>query len=172
MKKSNVIILAILAVAAGFFLWLWYYLGFSSVDSPLDLVLAVVWWAVVAALVVGIHAAEKRRRERVRTAYLAPGHLFNSEAGLIALGPGASPVGVLEQVLANLKYNFEMSDFPGEGAEGDYAAQPGIAFSRIVRTATFDKDDAEKWEGEVIDVGTRAVRPFKGKEELANLLAA
>ena len=62
MRKSNVIILAVLAVAAGFFLWLWYYLGFNFVDDPFDLVLAVVWWAVVVALVVGIHAAERKRQ--------------------------------------------------------------------------------------------------------------
>ena len=54
MRKSNWTILAVLAVAAGFFLWLWYYLGFNFVDEPLDLVLAVAWWAMVVALAVGI----------------------------------------------------------------------------------------------------------------------
>ena len=85
MRKSNWLILAVLAVAAGLFLWLWYYLGFNFVDDPFDLVLAVVWWAVVLVLVVGIHTAEKKRRRRVRTAYLAPGVLFNSEAGFVDL---------------------------------------------------------------------------------------
>ena len=173
MRKSNWLILAVLAVAAGLFLWLWYYLGFNFVDDPFDLVLAIIWWAVVAALVAGIHAAEKRRQERVRTAYLAPGHIFNGEAGLVALDPGASPADVLQQMLANLKYNFDCADLPGEGAaEGEHAAQPGIAFNRIVRTLKFDEGDVGKWEGEVVDVKTRVVRPFRGKDELTGLLAA
>ena len=53
MRKSNWLILAVLAVAAGLFLWLWYYLGFNFVDDPFDLVLAVVWWAVVLVLAGG-----------------------------------------------------------------------------------------------------------------------
>ena len=106
MRKSNVIILAVLAVAAGFFLWLWYYLGFNFVDDPFDLVLAVVWWAVVVALVVGTPAAERKRQRRVRTAYLAPGVLFNSEAGFVDLAAfeeGTTLVDALEHTLYRRK---------------------------------------------------------------------
>lgn len=187
MKKSNVIILAVLAVAAGFFLWLWYYLGFNFVDDPFDLVIAVVWWAVVLALVFGIHAAEKKRRRRVRTAYLAPDVLFNSEAGLVdldAFEEGTTLVDALEQTLAGLKYSFDRkdpSDEDGTAAESGGApasdsapAAPRgeVRFERIVRTDKFDKDDADKWEGEVVDVKTKEATPFKGKEELSGLLAA
>ena len=38
MKKSNVIVFVLLALASAFFLWLWYFLGLNRVDEPLDLV--------------------------------------------------------------------------------------------------------------------------------------
>lgn len=50
MKKSNVIVFVLLALASAFFLWLWYFLGLNRVDEPLDLVLSIVcggwssWW--------------------------------------------------------------------------------------------------------------------------------
>ena len=68
-----------------------------------------------------------------------------------------------------------------EAVDGDVASSEGpaevrpqgpVRFERIVRTDKFDKDDAEKWEGEVVDVKTRRAVPFKGKEELSELLAA
>lgn len=199
MRKSNWTILAVLAVAAGFFLWLWYYLGFNFVDDPLDLVLAVAWWAMVVALAVGIHAAESKRRRRVRTTYLAPDVLFNSEAGFVNLGAfeeGTTLADALEYTLAGLKYTFDRKDPSSdalgatgepvgaagpEAVDGDFASSEGpaevrpqgpVRFEHIVRTDKFDKDDAEKWEGEVVDVKTRRAVPFKGKEELSELLAA
>ena len=48
MKKSNVIVTAIIVVLSAFLLWLWYSLGLNTVDQPLDLVVSVVWWALVA----------------------------------------------------------------------------------------------------------------------------
>ncbi|MEF9877032.1 MAG: hypothetical protein RR772_09005 [Gordonibacter sp.] len=166
MKKSNWIIAAVLALGAGFFLWLWYYLGFNFVDDPLDLVIAIVWWAVVLSLVFGIRFVEKKRQQRVRTTYLAPGKLFNSEAGLVdlaALEEGMTVTDALEGTLSELKYSFDRTDLP---------ERDEVTFDRIVRTEKFDKDDADKWEGEVVDVKTQQASPFKGKEELASLLAA
>ena len=57
MRKSNWIILAVLASASAFFLWLWYYLNFSLVDNPVDLAFTIVWWAAIIAGCVGIHLA-------------------------------------------------------------------------------------------------------------------
>ena len=129
MRKSNWTILAVLAVAAGFFLWLWYYLGFNFVDDPLDLVLAVAWWAMVVALAVGIHAAESKRRRRVRTTYLAPDVLFNSEAGFVNLGAfeeGTTLADALEYTLAGLKYTFDRKD-PSSDALGATGEPVGAA---------------------------------------------
>ncbi|MCI8425843.1 MAG: hypothetical protein HFJ72_09360, partial [Adlercreutzia sp.] len=58
MRKSNWLVTAIAAVAAGVLLWVWFALGFNHVDDPLDLIVAVAWWAVVAAVIGGIYWAE------------------------------------------------------------------------------------------------------------------
>ncbi len=165
MKKSNWIILAVLAIGAGFFLWLWYYLGFNFVDDPLDLVLAIVWWAVVAAAALGIHIAEKKRCERIRTVYVSQDALFNSEKGLLSFEDfeeGITLVDALEQTLSDLKYNFERADLP---------KRDEVRFYLIVHSEKFDKNDESKWEGEVVDVKTKETFPFKGKQELSSLLA-
>ena len=162
MKKSNWIILVILAVACGFFLWLWYYLDFNLVDNPLDLVLAVAWWVVVVALVLGIRAAEKRREERVRTAFIAPDALFTSEGGLIAFEAGASPIMVLQHALEELKYNFDRADLP----EKDQ-----VSFTYVVRTKKFS-DGGDAWEGEVVLVARPDddPQPFANRDELLHIV--
>ena len=55
MRKSNYLVLGAAAVVAALLLVLWYHLGFNRIDSPLDLVLAIVWW-------VGSVAAAKSAR--------------------------------------------------------------------------------------------------------------
>ena len=62
MKKSNVIVFVLLALASAFFLWLWYFLGLNRVDEPLDLVLSIVWWLVIVVAIAvivkdGAHAS-------------------------------------------------------------------------------------------------------------------
>ena len=47
MSKSNIIVTVVLAALSILLLGLWYFQGFSATD-PLDLVLAVVWWVVIA----------------------------------------------------------------------------------------------------------------------------
>lgn len=184
MKKSNWIILGVLVVASIFFLWLWYYLQFNLVDDPFDLVLTIVWWALVIVACVAIHKAEKRRQERVRTTYVAADSLFNSEAGVVAL-TGATPADAIAQTLAGLKYNFNLEDMPedttfnyvvrskefevekqsgqgageaADGADGAGTAQPTI----------------KKWEGEVVDVANPDADPkqFSNEDELKAILAA
>ena len=53
MKKSNWIGLAIAVLVDVFLLWLWFFLGFNQVDSPLDLVISIIWLVVIVAVVVG-----------------------------------------------------------------------------------------------------------------------
>ena len=90
MKKSNVIVFAIAAVLSIFLLWLWYFLGFNQIDSPLDLIISIIWWVVIVALIAGVVKVEKTRREKIRTTYVGTGFLFNSEAGTVGLsGQGA-----------------------------------------------------------------------------------
>ena len=81
MKKSNVIITVVLAAVSIFLLALWYMLGFNEIDSPLDLVISVVWWAVIVAGIAVAAKTESTRRQRIRTVYVADGAFYNSEAG-------------------------------------------------------------------------------------------
>ena len=63
MRKSNWIIAAVLLLASVAFLWIWHALQFDLVDNPLDIVVTVVWWAVIVAACVAIHWAEKKRQD-------------------------------------------------------------------------------------------------------------
>lgn len=101
MRKSNYLILGILVVASIFFLWMWYALNFNLVDNPLDLVLTIVWWAVVGLVILGITMAEKKRKEQIRTTFVARGFVFNPEMGTISL-EGSSPVATIQNVITKL----------------------------------------------------------------------
>ena len=170
MKKSNWFVLALAVVASAFLLWLWYYLRFNLVDDPLDLVLSIVWWVVVVAAVFGIRAAEKKRQERVRTAFLAPGCIYNREAGLISLNPGASPVMALQGILSELQYNFHSEDFP-EKSEARFAY---IVHSKKFKVEQDDQDGTEQvtWEGDVVVVSRPDDDPreFSSREELLHII--
>lgn len=73
MRKSNWIIAAVLLLASVAFLWIWHALQFDLVDNPLDIVVTVVWWVVIAAACVAIHWAEKKRQERIPQSSLRRG---------------------------------------------------------------------------------------------------
>ena len=161
MRKSNGIIIAIFAAASVAFLWLWHALRFDLVDNPLDLVIALVWWAVIAGVCIAIHLVEKRRQERIRTMFLAPGLIYNSEAGVMRIAPDAPMAGELQRVLGNLTYGFEVAELPSNSR---------VRFQRIVRTSKF-ADQGDVWEGEVVEVATPdRSQPLHSRRELAALL--
>lgn len=186
MKKSNVIIFVLLALASAFFLWLWYFLGLNQVDEPLDLVLSIAWWVVIVAAIAIIVKMERTRRQRVRTVYVGDQATFNSERGLAAI-EGSQPMPeVIAGILQNLKYDFSREDFPDKDR---------FTVKYFVRTKQFDaeeKQDAESaeveerasvdaveprieqktWKGEVFIVETKEERPFDTPEELASILAS
>lgn len=171
MRTSNVLLAAVAVVASAFLLWLWFYLGFDKVDAPLDLVLSVLWWVVIAACVALVARFEKVRRERVRTAYVGVGRLYNSEAGLLALDPGASVADSVAEVLASLRYGFDHAEPPAASGEG------AVRWSHVVRTARYEpaRDDdgsheGETWEGEVVVVETGRAVPFSSRAELARII--
>lgn len=153
MKKSNVILFTILMVISFFLLWLWYYLGFNKVDSPLDLVLSIVWWLISAAFIFGIVRFEKQRRQQIRTIYVAPGMLFNSERGMVECTDPATRVTLMQDILANLKYDFNKEDMPEDDR---------YDFQYVVRTDDFDEkessdqqrqqQDETEWKGTVVKI--------------------
>lgn len=186
MKKSNVIIFALLALASAFFLWLWYFLGLNRVDEPLDLVLSIVWWAVVAVAVVVIVKMERTRRQRVRTVFVGEQAAFNSEKGLVAI-EGSQPVSqTIAAILQDLKYDFTREDFPdkdqfevkyfvrtkqfdAEERQDDDAAE---ADGQAPVESTEPRIEQKTWKGEVFIVETKEERSFDTPEELAGILAS
>lgn len=160
-RKSNWIIAAVLLLASVAFLWIWHALQFDLVDNPLDIVVTVVWWVVIAAACVAIHWAEKKRQERIRTIFVAPGLLYNSEMGVVRLSPDDEVVDALQAILSNLTYGFELAELP---------ANSRVRFQRIVHSSKFG-DAGATWEGDVVEV-SRPDRPreFHDRNELASLV--
>ncbi|RNL49027.1 hypothetical protein [Paraeggerthella hongkongensis] len=184
MKKSNVIIFALLAAISAFLLWLWYFLGFNRVDDPLDLVLSIVWWVVIAAAILVIVKMEQVRRQRIRTVYVGDGSTFNSEKGLMSFMEGASMQDAIASIVENLKYDFTREDFPD---------QDKFQAKYFVRTKDFKTEESPEavkdqptesaqtspgssasvqriWSGEVVVAATGEEKPFETPEELAAIL--
>lgn len=168
MKKNNVIITIVIVLVSIVLLALWYFLGFNEIDSPLDLLLSILWWVVIVIAIFAIVKVEKTRQEKVRTIYIAPDKLYNSENGVMPR-TNQPLVLALEDVLEALEYNFTKKDGPNKDEAN---------FTYVVRSTTFKKDtDGNKdnsepeWKGEVVTVATGVTQAFSTKEELAQLLA-
>ena len=163
MKKNNWILLALAAIACAFLLYLWFYLGFNKIDNPLDLVLAILWWVIIAAVGCVIAKAEKARQRQVRTVYVAGGKLYNSEAGEVAVEADATTVGAIQQVLAGLSYGFGANGLPS-----------GTQVQYVVETDEFSDGDEPTWKGKVTKVvpgGENVETDFAGAAALAAALA-
>lgn len=175
MKKSNIVVLTIAAVVSVFLLGLWFFLGFNQIDSPLDLVVSVIWWVVIAASVHLINKVESNRREKIRSVYVGDGQLFNSESGLVAAAPGMSLMDSVQNIVENLDYGFEMQDFP---EKSEFIPR------LLVRTTQYKSQKQEDssqsqgrsqdqvtWEGEVLFPNSSRARKFTSPEELQSLLS-
>ncbi len=136
MSKSNYAVLGIAAVVAALLLALWYYLGFNNIDNPLDLALAVVWWVAIVVIAVVISRVEQKRRRQIRTMYLSPNALYNSERGMVGFGE-ATAVETMQDVLEGLKYGFGTKDVPDEKK---------FKFEYVVQTYEFKADSSQKGE--------------------------
>lgn len=158
MKKSNAIIYALLMIISIFLLWLWYYLGFNWIDSPLDLVLSIIWWVMGAAVIVSIVRIEENRRERIRTVYISKMEIFNTETGKVALEEPAQLLNTVSGLVSDLKYDFSKAEFP---EKQDFLPQ------LLIRT--FKKNE-NTWTGEVINTTTKTSASFGNREELARIL--
>ena len=165
MRKSNVLVIAILVILSLVFLLLWNRLGFSLTD-PADLAITIVWWLVIIGVAVAIVLVERRRRERIRSVFVSDGVLYNCETGLIRMGdsPNAKEyVKMIRHALNSLDY----------GAEAKLNQnQPRLHFKYIVRSKKFS-DGGRKWTGELVDVkNPQNNRDFSSIDELTQVLAA
>ena len=170
MKKSNWIGLAIAVLIDAFLLWLWYYLGFNRIDEPLDLVISIIWFALVVAIVVLVNRLEKKRDCALRTIYVAPASLFNKESGAVPVAAGASNVEAMEEILKGMKYGFDLKDMP----------KPEEFECRfVVQTERYEpaagENAAPTWKGKVTKIDRRngnVETPFSSREELVKALEA
>lgn len=164
MRKSNVIIIAILMVASIAFLWLWNYLGFHLIDGR-DLIITILWWVITLGLCIAIHHAEMKRRERIRTMFISDGVLYNSEAGIIRIDSNdvQSYVNGMRQVLDNLDYD--------NNVHPD-SSQKRLRFSYIVHSPKFSQN-GDVWRGDVVRIGSsNDPIPFDNAQELSRILTA
>lgn len=140
MKKNNYIVIAVAAILGAFLLFLWYYLGFNKIDNPLDLALTVLWWVADAAIVAGIVHFEKKRQEQIRTIYVSPAALFNSERGVVSVPDAADRVEAMESILQGLTYDFSNEDMPD---------QKDFEYLYVVQTEKYEAAKKAEEEGAV-----------------------
>ncbi len=170
MKKNNYLVLGVSAVIAALLLALWYYLGFNNIDNPLDLVLAIVWWVGIVAIAAIIIRLENNRKRAIRTIYVSPTALYNSETGVVGLGDTPN-VDAMQEILGNLEYNFEKKALP-EQKKFDYRF--------VVRTDEYKpgdsgENDQPTWKGTVVKIdrenGNKEIE-FEDEQQLRAALAA
>lgn len=176
MKKSNWLVFILLTTASVFLLCLWYALGFNQVDDPLDLLISIIWWVLIVVMWYFVFKAEQRRRVEVRTVYVAPNELYNSERGIVALNGLDDAPAQLAEVLSDLEYGFGVKDYPS-----DDAFKPLF----IVRTTEFVPAGASQdgsgsaaseprtWKGVVIKIDGANNNPqtsFDGMAQLKSVL--
>ena len=177
------LVLGAAAVVAALLLVLWYHLGFNRIDSPLDLTLAIVWWAGIVAIAAILVRFEERRRRQIRTLYVSPKSLYSSELGMVGIGE-AGAVEAMRGMLGQLKYGFDSKGLP-DRKKFDYRF--------VVRTDEFKEHDSEDdkpaddaaaalaaqrkdptWKGAVIKIDRQngnTETPFDGIEQLEAALA-
>lgn len=169
MKKSNWIGLAIAVLVDIFLLWLWFFLGFNRVDSPLDLVIFIIWLVAIVAVIVGVNRLERQREKRLRTIYVSSTAVFNKERGLVSLGSAAAAPSVMERILRDMEYGFDLKEMPKpEELNCRYVVQTDEY------KATGGEGGEPTWKGTVVAIdhaaGNREM-PFSSRSELAAALA-
>ena len=134
MKKNNYLVMGLAVLVSVFLLWLWFRLGFNKVDNPLDLVVSVLWWVLDALIIVGIVRFERSRQRQIRTIYVAPNALFNSERGVVSVEGAQERVDVMQDILEQLAYDFSNQDMPEQGE---------FEYRYVVQTDKFEKADKD-----------------------------
>ncbi|WP_417059281.1 hypothetical protein [Ellagibacter isourolithinifaciens] len=169
MKKSNWIGLAIAVLVDVFLLWLWFFLGFNRIDSPLDLVISIIWLVAIVAVAAAVNRLERQREKRLRTIYVSSTAVFNKERGLVSLGSAAAAPSVMERILRDMEYGFDLKEMPKpEEFNCRYVVQTDEY------KATGGEGGEPTWKGTVVAIdhaaGNREM-PFSSRDELAAALA-
>lgn len=172
MKKSNFLVFAVALLASAFLLFLWYYLGFNHIDDPFDLVVSILWWLVIALLVGGIIYVERKRQRQIRTIYVSPTALYNSEQGIVGLHD-TTTLEAMRTILEGLEYGFGKEDLP-DRKTFDYRFVVQTDEYKPVRNQG-EEDSQPKWTGKVIKIDREngnVETQFEGEQQLRAALAA
>ena len=173
MKKSNWLAFIVAIIISAFLLWLWFFLGFNHIDAPLDLVLSIIWWCIIALACFIIYRVEKKRQERARTCYVADNYVYNSEVGSMAAEGAEAAVQRMHDVIDNLEYTFDVKDMP-QNPKFNFVVRSKKF--KITREADEQQGVAEEleWEGEVArpERSDDDPTPFANRAELLRILQA
>ena len=187
MKKNNYLVMGLAVLVSAFLLWLWFHLGFNEVDNPLDLVVSVLWWVLDALIVVGIVRFEQSRQRQIRTIYVAPNALFNSERGVVSVEGAQDRVDVMQSILEQLAYDFSNQDMPEQGefeyryvvqtdkfeaVEKDPEAKVEAFEAPAAAGEGTDQQDEPTWKGKVIKIDRQNGNVETEFSDLAGLKAA
>jgi hypothetical protein len=145
-------------------------------DVLCNLVVAAVWLGAIWAGS-SLGRSESERRQSVRTCFLSNNLLYNSESGVIRATGTSAQIDAMQDVLAHLRYGFDVVEPPRSNARQSMAD----LFDYVVRTKTFKvAPEADgyaprliSWQGEVASTANpkRAPIPFSGRDGLAAALA-
>lgn len=164
MRTSNAIIFGVLIALSVALLALYFYLGFNKIGGIGDIVLSVLWWALIAGLIFAITRVEQHRRRQLRTIYVSPTAIYNPEQGVIACSNPAERVERIYQMLSGMNYGFAKQELP---------ATHNFDCRYVVRTDEFKQGEAPVWNGSVVRVdrvrGNRE-KPFTTRQTLATML--
>lgn len=171
MKKSNWIAFIIAIIISAFLLWLWFYLGFNHIDYPLDLVLSIIWWVIVAVACYVIYRVEKKRQERARTCYVADNYIYNAEAGSSSAEGPEETVQRMHDVIKELEYTFDVKDMPKDPKFNFVVRSKKFKVTREADETNGTPEELE-WEGEVSlpERPDDDPLPFANRDELLQTL--
>ncbi len=160
MKRSNVLVYALLLACSIALMCIWYLFGFDALNPTPYYLIIVLWWVVIVICAVILVRSEMARRRALRTVYVSRSRLFNIETGLVNLRGSEQYVPSIQGILNRLRYGFNSKPAPNIGEMG---------FVYVVHTAHFSNGGAV-WRGDVKNVNSKRVTPFSSREELARIL--
>lgn len=171
MRKPTIIITVILVAISIGLLIAWYALGLYRIDTPLDLIVDVVWWLVIAGCCLLVVRSEQARRRAIRTIYVSPTALYNSSTGLVPCTDPAQRPAAMRRILSDVDYGFHKRELPAEGT---------FDCLYVVSTDHYEDGDVDNevrtWDG-TVDMVTPGVRKpvssiqFNGVKQLSSLMA-
>lgn len=160
MKRSNVVVYALLLACSIALMCIWYLFGFDAYDPTPYYLISILWWIVIVVCAAILVRSELSRRAAMRTVYVSQTRLFNIEFGLVNLQGSSNYAASIAGMLSRIRYGFESKSIPNIREMG---------FRYVVHTRKFF-DGGAVWIGDVKDLSSRQTRSFSSREQLAEML--